>query len=389
MQANSTDAMTILWICGLPGQVQRDVPQCRPHRSSAEWSWILGHLPPPEGVELHIACPVTSGPWRGESFTYQGASFHLVRCLRGRLQTGYLFDPFFFRPLCSKLQPDVIHGWGTEDSHSIIAQHLAPDSHVVQVQGLINTYLDHLPASHSLRYVAARERMTLKHARHVFVESAYSRDISQPYCGAHTRIWQVDHPLRGDFLISPPAKQNSRQVLFLGSLTERKGYLDAVEAFASISPDWQLMMIGAGNSEAIAALNAKVDALGLRDRCRHVANANTTEVVQHMQASSIYLLPSYMDTGPTSLKEALAMNLWPVCYDNTGPAEFVRRFNIGTLCPTGDIPALRSALVHAALDIHSPAAKQLSCASKSREAFGKDAIWPRLIEAYATVVQRN
>jgi glycosyltransferase involved in cell wall biosynthesis len=379
--------MTILWICGLPGQVHREVTECGQHHASAEWSWILGHLPPPEGVDLHIACPVTSGPWKGHSFTYKGASFHLVRCLRGRLQTGFLLDPLFFRRLYFNIRPDVVHGWGTEDSHSIIAQHLAPESHVVQVQGLINSYLDHLPASKALRYVAARERMTLKDARHVFVESDYSRAISQHYCGEHTRIWQIDHPLRGGFLTSYPTKRNSRQVLFLGSLTDRKGYLDAVAAFASTSTDWRLMMIGAGRSESVAALYSKIDALGLRERFRHLASASTDEIVRHMQESSIYLLPSYIDTGPTSLKEALAMNLWPVCYDNTGPAEFIRRFNIGTLCPTGDIPALGSALGHAIQHVQSTATKHTSCAPHVREAFCKDNIWSRLLEAYAIVAK--
>ena len=387
IQADRTRAMTILWICGLPREVQREVPECGGHCASAEWSWVLGHLPPPVGIDLHIACPVTVGPWKGHNFAYKGANFHLVRCLRGRLQTGFLFDPIFFRRLYSDLQPDVVHGWGTEDSHSVIARYLAPESHVVQVQGLINSYLDHLPASKALRYVAARERMTLKRARHVFVESDYSRAISQPFCGERTRIWQVDHPLRDGFLTSYPTKRDSRQVLFLGSLTNRKGYLDAVAAFAATSPDWRLMMIGAGHSDAVAALHSKVDHLGLRDRFRHLANAGTDEIIRQMQKSSIYLLPSYMDTGPTSLKEALAMNLWPVCYDNTGPAEFVRRFKVGTLCPTGDIPALGSALEHAAQHVQSAAVKGTSCASDARQAFCKDNIWPRLLEAYAIVVK--
>jgi glycosyltransferase involved in cell wall biosynthesis len=269
----------------------------------------------------------------------------------------------------------------------MIAQHLAPEAHVVQVQGLINVYADYLQFSHSLRYIAIRERMTLRHARHVFVESAYSGEISRPYCGKNTRVWQVDHPLRAEFFTSPPAKRNAKQVLFLGSLTDRKGYLDALAAFALTSADWQLIMIGAGNEEAVAALDAKIDALGMRERCRHLAYANTSEIVRHMQASSIYLLPSYMDTGPTSLKEALATNLWPVCYNNTGPAEFVRRFNVGTLCPTGDLSALGSALVHATHHVQSAAAKEVSSASDVRHVFNKTTIWPQLLAAYARVAE--
>jgi glycosyltransferase involved in cell wall biosynthesis len=56
--------------------------------------------------------------------------------------------------------------------------------------------------------------------------------------------------------------------------------------------------------------------------------------LQAMQESAMFLLPSHMDTGPTALKEALAMGLWPVCYDNSGPAELIRRFQFGSLMQT-------------------------------------------------------
>lgn len=377
--------MKVLWICGLPGKVQRDFPECGHHRSSAEWSWILGHLPPPKGVDLHIACPVTSGPWKGSSFDYQGATFHLVRCLRGRLQTGFLLDPFFFRSLHSQLKPDLIHGWGTEDSHSIIAQQLAPHLNVVQVQGLINAYRSHLSASTGVAYVATRERITLKKARNVFVESKYSGAISQPFCSKTTRIWQVDHPLRAEFVTSPSSAQDAKQVLFLGSLTARKGYLDAVEAFAMLSPDWKLVMIGNGSADAVAMLLTKVRNAGLDSRFRHITTANTANIVKIMQSSSIYLLPSYIDTGPTSLKEALAMNLLPVCYDNTGPQELVKRFNSGFLSPTGNIGELGSSLRRATSFIQDNTSRSLLSTTRTREAFSKDAVWQQLLAAYATI----
>lgn len=45
--------MKVLWICGLPRGIVRDGYGVR-----SELSWIVGHLPPPEEVELHILCPV-------------------------------------------------------------------------------------------------------------------------------------------------------------------------------------------------------------------------------------------------------------------------------------------------------------------------------------------
>jgi len=381
--------MKILWICGLPAGLLDEAPECRRYYSNTEWSWVLGHLPPPEGVDLHIACPVTAGSWKTYSFTYQGANFHLVRCPRGRLQTGYLLDPFFFRPLFQRIRPLVVHGWGTEDSNSIIAQSLAPRSSVVQVQGLLSAYLGYLPSSIRLRYVAMRERMTLRRANDVFVESQYSREISSPYCSSGARISQIDHPLRDEFLKAIPSQRSCKQVLFLARLTDPKGYLDAVAAFAATPTDWNMVMIGDGPKESVARLEMRVDALGLRNRFRRIARAEACHIVEHMRNSSIYLLPSYMDTGPTSLKEAIAMNLWPVCYNNSGPAELVNRFEVGMLCSTGDVEALQSALLSAVSKVRTHTTTNVDAWIKARKAFSKESIWPKLLEAYSSIITRN
>jgi len=332
--------LKILWICGLPKQVQEDVLPGTNLGAHAAWSWVLGHLPPPPDVELHIACPCVKIRKRVE-FEYKGATFHLVPCLPGRLQTGFLLDPLFFKPLVRALNPDVVHGWGTEDSFSIIAQSLAPDRCVVQVQGLINAYLPYLKRTNGIRYVAFRERHSLKTARHIFVESEYSRAITKEYCGPNTKKHVVDHPLRQDFLSATPVTGTAKAVLFVGSLCDRKGYLDAVQAFAETgNKDWILHLVGGGDETATLQLKNLIGSLPNMLRVEHIPSASSGKIVELMQQSSIFLLPSSMDTGPTALKEALAMGLWPVCYDNSGPREYISRFGYGSLAKTGDIAAL-------------------------------------------------
>ncbi len=376
--------MKILWICGLPKAVREAEPQFANYHAHSDWSWILGHLPPPPNVELHIAFPVTSGPWAPTPRSYQGVQFHPVRCLPGRLQTGYLLDPLYYRNLYRRLRPAVVHGWGTEDAFGIVAQSLAPKHCVVQVQGLFNAYLPYLQAGPGTRYAAWRERNTLAHARTVFVESQFSASITQPLCGPQTCIHLVDHPLRREFLHAPPSPGTAQRVLYLGSLCDRKGYRDAVQAFIDSAPsDWSLLMIGSGTSGASARLSQMIAQAGEAHRIRHVAEVNPASIVQHMRESSIFLLPSRMDTGPTALKEALAMGLWPICYDNSGPGEYIRRFNYGSLAPTGDTTALARQLSMAIA--HRPWTANLKnsiASSEVRTALAAEAIWPRLTELY-------
>ena len=72
--------MKVLWICGLPNEVRLNgFKECLSPVPTAAWSWILGHLPPPNEVELHILCPVRGLIELEVHFDYQGAHWHCFR----------------------------------------------------------------------------------------------------------------------------------------------------------------------------------------------------------------------------------------------------------------------------------------------------------------------
>src|SRR6266478_4051725 len=136
--------MRVLWICGLPKAVEEEALNRQDHGSKAAWSWIVAHLPPPKQVELHLACLWPGGD-KQKAVEYKGTTFHLLPCpKRGRALLLFQRDPIYFRSLFAKLRPDLVHGWGTEDSYGLVARRLAPFHHVIGIQGLINAYHRHL-----------------------------------------------------------------------------------------------------------------------------------------------------------------------------------------------------------------------------------------------------
>lgn len=383
--------MKILWICGLPREVQDIAFKGESLGAQAAWSWVMGHLPPPPGVELHIACPVTRGPWKNRSISYRGAMFHLIRCLPGRCRTGFLLDPFMYKPLHMHLAPDLVHGWGTEDSHSIATLFLEPKWHVVQVQGVISEYRKHMQPLKLLAYIAWRERRTLRNAHSIFVESNYSGSVARKYCSPDTRIEVVQHPLRPHFLEASIGIRRDPEVLFVGSLSRGKGYLDAVRAFAkSVPSHYCLTIIGGASPACHRLLTEQVHASGIANRCKHIAQAPVDTIIRHMQSSSIFLLPSYMDTGPTALKEALAMGLWPVCYDNSGPRELITRYGYGSLARTGDTGHLGDMLEQAIKQKPWLEPGRMEAVSRRvRHDLSAATIWPRLIELYKEITEED
>ena len=174
--------MRILWICSLPLSVQQSAFGTGDHGAQVAMSWILAHLPPPEGIDLHIACLWPGGSHRKEA-EFNGVRFHLLPCQkRGRALFFFQRDPSFFRGLVDELKPDVIHGWGTEDSFGLVARRLAPFRHVIGIQGLVTEYRRRIPLESRTILTGFTERLTLRSARWVVAESDYSLRVARPLC---------------------------------------------------------------------------------------------------------------------------------------------------------------------------------------------------------------
>lgn len=378
--------MRVLWICGLPYEVQERALGGRNHGADAAWSWVLGHLPPPEGVELHIACR-TSRHTSAREFDYRGARFHLVPVkARARVFCLFQFDWRYFKALAARLQPDVVHGWGTEDAFALVAERLAPTRHIVQIQGCINACRRLAVMPWKTRFSAISERLALRRARHVVAENEFSLSVAKPMIRTAS-VHVIEHPLRGDFLKAVPTDGVARQVLYAGAIEVRKGIWDALEAFRQgAAADWSMAIAGEGRPQMVSELRRRIAEPSLRARVTYLGRLDLGGMVSSMQASSVFLLPTWIDTGPTTLKEAMAMGLWPVCYDNSGPGHYIRHFQFGSLAQDLNVSALADALRRTLArrewtgEHHEGKVK-----TSIRPHFDRQPIWAKLIELYRRV----
>ena len=87
--------MKVLWICGLPEDVRLNAtPSELTAVKGAAWSWILGHLPPPKDIELHILCPVRGLLEKRVDFEYLDAHWHCFR--QKRFELSFFWLRFYF-----------------------------------------------------------------------------------------------------------------------------------------------------------------------------------------------------------------------------------------------------------------------------------------------------
>ena len=390
--------MKVLWICGLPNAVR--LTACDRVLSltpTAAWSWVLGHLPPPKDVELHIVCPVGGLYAPRVDFEYKGAQWHCFRRYRFELPLLWLRFYWQIRSFVKELSPDVIHGWGGETGCGWIAT-LLTSSAVVSVQGLLRWFEKLLSeAGAKSKFTISSwlqgliEKATYRRAAICLVESEASRRGLLKYYGQKSVL--VHHPLRREFIdASIPLENLSAlgvvNIVFVGSLTERKGAVDALRAFSEVAETGtHLSMIGEGllrqQLETVIAengLNGKVELLG---------TLSVDKILEVFKTAQLFLLPSYGDTGPTALKEALASGLYPICYDNSGPRDLISHYGCGSLCTTGDIKQLVSTLRTCLMDVQHYRQMAISVAEKVRDELSCRTVWRELEEVYRNVIARK
>ena len=239
------------------------------------------------------------------------------------------------------------------------------------------------------------ERKTYSRAKKLLVESEASRQGLKLLYGCDGLY--VPHPLRSEFINinDSLAKRietrcmltDKEQVRFVyvGNLLFRKGAIDAVRAFAKIrQKNTQLVLIGEGGERP--RIESLVIEASLSSRVELQGVISAHDIVEEFKRAQFFVLPSYADTGPTALKEAIACGLYPIVYANNGPQDLVSHYGCGTLVETGNVEALTSAMEKCVANMADCVKSASSAALKVREELSKENVWSRLMQVYASVL---
>lgn len=119
--------------------------------------------------------------------------------------------------------------------------------------------------------------------------------------------------------------------------------IDAFRAIADERPEWDLMIVGSGESRA--ALEAQAGVLREAGRVRFLGFLDPEPVAAVYHASHALVLASDYEPWALVVNEAAAAGLAIVASDRVGAAyELVRDGVNGFMFPAGDLPALTAAL---------------------------------------------
>lgn len=293
-------------------------------------------------LEAHwiVMSPEVREPLELESF---GQRFHVLpTSQRGRASSLFRADRRRINATLRKIQPDLVHGWGSEDVYGWAAVR-SGFPNLVSMQGILTHYITRNRMGLRDYICAGIEWRMLRKARHVSCESRWAIDLLGRR-RLKAQFHQVEYGVDPRFYsVSWEPDEAKKTVVFVGTVTPRKGVADLVDAFADPRlKDVDLWICGSGSG-------AYAD--GLRERAtsnvKWLGYLSREETAERMARAWCLALPTRCDTSPNVVKEARVIGMPVVTTPCGGQSDYIEDGRNGYLVEPGDAPGLCDALFRA------------------------------------------
>lgn len=129
------------------------------------------------------------------------------------------------------------------------------------------------------------------------------------------------------------------KILFVGSLTKRKGVKYLLEAHSKIN-NVELWIVGDGPERS--QLEGIASNLGVDERVIFVSTVSPTKLPDYYSSASIFVLPSLREAFPLSILEAMSCSLPVVASNTSGIPEVIEDEYNGFLTEPANVEQLRS-----------------------------------------------
>lgn len=141
-----------------------------------------------------------------------------------------------------------------------------------------------------------------------------------------------------------PERENN-SALFLGRLSDEKGFFDLMDATALIChrvPNFKLRCGGEGDMNIVTSY---IEKLGIQQAVDLLGWVGEDERRELLYSSAIFVLPSYVEGLPMSVIEAMSMGVPVVASKVGGVPDVIDDGNDGRLIRPGDVAGIADAVI--------------------------------------------
>lgn len=229
-------------------------------------------------------------------------------------------------------------------------------------------------------------KKTYPHVNQLITVSESLKNNIKKWVGTDAVV--VHNVIGKEFTFQPNADPHPLTFVTIGSLIHRKGFDLLIEALHRVNrqlPEgWQCNIIGGGEKQA--ELQQQIDQAQLQEHIHLVGQKNKQEIVQLLQQSDVFVLPSRGENFSVAVLEALACGLPVIASICGGIRECIEEHN-GLLFPVDDTEALANAILHMATHLSNYDCQAIAADCQAR--FSPEVIARKLTDIFDKVLADN
>lgn len=259
-------------------------------------------------------------------------------------------DQYRLRKMIEHINPDLVHIQSTIPTFSLLGIKIAKiNPTILTLHGYLTEEYKYQSTLNKIFYrifCVPLEKKALSKISTIIVVCPQIKEIIQKVFNSTIYVIPngIDHERIQN--IQPHKDIKKPSILFIGFLTKRKGVQDLIKAMISIRneiPDAQLIIIGDG--PYLPKLKMITKNSKLEDFVHFKGFVSEDEKFQYLKATDIFVLPTYWESFPVVLPEALACGKPIVTTNISGNPFAVSDGENGYLLKPGDVEGLAQKII--------------------------------------------
>ncbi len=352
--------------------------------------YILDGLRKSPGVEIHVLS-IKYGIDRKQTISQPGYTLHLIPGSGFGALTAYRKDQKNVDSCLAEIKPQIVHGQGAGRDGITAVRSQYPS--VITIHGIMSEEASHYSGFKNrlrLRMLnLLSERYCIKGGKHTIVISPYVSEYFGPRLAG--KKYNIANPIADEFFDIRRDNESCR-VLFAGRLMRLKGVGDLINATAIAAENQEIVLVLAGSlseTEYVDQLRSDVVKLGIENNVRFCGLLDEENLRKELGHCALLALPSYQETAPMVIAEAMAAGVPVVATDVGGVRYQVSDGENGFLVNPGDVPALAEKLGMLLGDSKLRDSFSKSAKASATEQYRASSVAARTVDVYRGILAEH
>ena len=359
----------------------RDYKNPVPHFGTAPAALLQGVAMLPD-VEVHVVSCVRQEMSSPEKLAPNIYYHALLVPKIGWMSTGYQGCIRAVRRKLKEIQPDIVHGQGTERDCAVTAV-FSGYPNVLTIHGNMRLIAQLTrPKPFSFNWLNAYlEAFTIPRSLGVVCITRYTQDAVRDLA---RKTWVLPNAVDAAYFDIKPEPAAPPTILCVGLVCPRKNQNALIRALDELAKTREFRLLFLGNVSAETPYGAEfLDLLKSRPWCEYAGFADHIKLQGYFAQATMLMLPSLEDNCPMVVLEAMAANVPVIAANVGGVPDLVQDKVNGRFCDPLDPVSMRDAV--AGLLDEQASGKQIAKTAKESalQRFHPKIIARRHVEIYA------